>query len=165
MARRLERLTAKGVASKNNPGYHADGGGLYLQVSQAGTKSWIFRFARAGKAREMGLGALHTIDLADARVRAQACRQLLLDGFDPIVVRDQQKQARAASSAKTMTFSECATACIKSHKTKWTNAKHAAQWTATLDTYAMPTLGHLSVADVDTGLVLKVLEPIWSHQA
>jgi Arm DNA-binding domain len=146
------------VASKGAPGYCADGGGLYLQVSHAGTKSWIFRFAR--NAREMGLGALHTIALADARTRAQACCQLLLDGFDPLTVRDQQKLARAASSAKTMTFSECAIACIKSQKAKWTNAKHApnGRLRSTLTLYP-PWV--TDVAEVDTGLVLEVLEPIW----
>jgi Arm DNA-binding domain len=67
----------------------ADGGGLYLQVTrgQGGVlnRSWIFRFAGGdGRERKMGLGSLHTIGLADAREKANACRQLRLEGIDPI---------------------------------------------------------------------------------
>jgi hypothetical protein len=71
MAREIEKLTAVGVARLKKPGYHSDGAGLYLQVSDTGTKSWIFRFKHAGRAREMGLGALHTFGLAEARQRAR----------------------------------------------------------------------------------------------
>lgn len=162
MPRRLDRLSAKSIAAKRAPRYYADGGALYLQISKFHTKSWVFRFARGGKSREMGLGALQPIGLAEARTRAQACRALLLDGVDPIEARDQRKQAAAASIAKTMTFSECAAAYIKSHRAKWSDGKHAAQWTSTLNTYVDPVFGGLNVADIDTGLVLKVLEPIWA---
>src|SRR3954447_24126098 len=116
MARRLERLSAKGIASKKQPGYYADGGGLYLQVSEARTKSWIFRFTRAGTTRDMGLGPLHTIGLAEARVRAQAGRRLLLDGVDPIEARDRKRRAQALETAKAKSFADCATAYINAHR-------------------------------------------------
>jgi integrase len=164
VGRRLERLSAKGVQAKRKAGYYADGGGLYLQVSEAETKSWIFRYTLAGRSREMGLGPLHTISLAEARVRATACRQLLLDGVDPIEARDAKKRAIQLDTARAKTFSECATAYIKAHGPKWRNAKHAAQWQSTLDTYAGPVFGRLNVQDVDTALVLKVLEPIWTEK-
>jgi hypothetical protein len=61
MAKQLERVTAKGVASKNSPGYHPDGAGLYLQVSQARTKSWVFRFTLVGRAREMARPAAYDL--------------------------------------------------------------------------------------------------------
>jgi Arm DNA-binding domain len=84
MARKLERLTALAVSRAKTRGYLADGGGLYLQISSSGAKSWVFRFKRAGWLREMGLGATHTLTLAEARKRAAACRLLRLDGVDPI---------------------------------------------------------------------------------
>ena len=161
MARELERLSTKGVAAKKTPGYYADGGGLYLQISKAATKSWVFRFTLAGRTREMGLGPLHAISLADARKRAEHCRKLLVDRIDPIQAREQERMRAALHSVKTATFSECAAAYIKGHRASWKNSKHSLQWGATLGTYAYPVIGNLNVADVDAGLVLKVLEPIW----
>jgi Arm domain-containing DNA-binding protein len=132
MARKLDRLSARSIASKRKPGYYCDGGGLYLQVSDAGTKSWVFRFKLNGKTRDMGLGALHTIGLAEARTRAAAARVFVHDGVDPIVARDEKKRALALDTAKTKTFAECAVAYIKAHRSEWRDAKHAAQWTNTL---------------------------------
>ena len=163
MARRQkERLSAKAVTHARTPGYYADGGGLYLQVSPSGTKSWVFRYALAGRAREMGLGPLHTVMLADARRRAAACRLLLVDGIDPIEARNAKRAGDALDAARSITFTECAEAYIKTHRASWKNAKHADQWTNTLETYCGPVIGSLPVQAVDTGLVLKVLEPIWT---
>jgi integrase len=162
MARQLERLSHKGVRAKRNPGYFADGGGLYLQVSSAGTKSWIFRFGRNGKSREMGLGPLHTVSLSDARGKAADCRRSLLAGVDPIEARDAAKANLRLDASKARTFSDCAAAYIKAHRAGWKNAKHGSQWESTLDTYAAPKIGALPVQAIDTGLVMSVIEPIWT---
>ena len=161
MARNIQRLSAQGISKKKTPGYYADGGGLYLQVSRGGTKSWLLRFMLNGRAREMGLGPLHTITLAESRDHATQCRKLLLNGTDPIEARDAQRAQQALDAAKAMAFAECAKAYIDAHRTGWRNAKHADQWTNTLATYAEPVLGSLPVQSVDTALVMKVLEPIW----
>lgn len=88
MARTIGKLSAAAIASKNiNEGMHGDGGGLYLKVGPTGYKSWIFRFKVRGKGREMGLGAVHIIGLADARTLAVECRRLRLEGIDPIAIR------------------------------------------------------------------------------
>lgn len=150
-----------GVRAEKEPGYHADGGGLYLQVSEAGTKSWVFRFTLAGKSREMGIGPLHAISLADARGRAGHCRKLLVDRIDPINAREQERMRAALESAKMATFAECAAAYIKGHRAGWKNSKHSLQWGTTLETYAYPVIGSVNVADIDAALVLRVLEPIW----
>lgn len=156
------------------PGYHHDGGGLYLDVRSGRghgapyfvpTRVWVFRFTRHGKARMMGLGPLHTIGLADARQKAREARKLLLEGMDPIEVREAQRAAQRVSKATTMTFREAAGAYITAHELGWKNAKHAAQWPATLSEYAYPVLGDLPVASIDTGLVTKALEPIWNTKA
>jgi len=162
MARQLERLTHKGVQAKRNPGYYADGGGLYLQVSKFGTKSWVFRFARGGKSREMGLGPLHTVSLAEARGKAADSRRLLLAGMDPIEARGAAKTDAKLKASKTRSFSECAAAYVKAHRAGWKNAKHASQWENTLATYVAPKIGPLPVQAIDTGLVMSVLEPIWT---
>jgi integrase len=163
MARQVGRLSALTVSRKNlKPGMHPDGGGLYLQITRKGVKSWTFRFMRDGKERYMGLGPLHAVPLADARSQAAECRRLRLDGVDPIEARENRRSLEKLEAATAMTFSACATAYIDSHKVGWRNAKHSAQWTATIKTYVEPIIGTLSAQEVDTGLVLKVLQPIWA---
>jgi integrase len=65
-------------------------------------------------------------------------------------------------AAKAVTFRACAESYIAAHRAGWRNAKHGAQWGATLETYAYPVFGDLPVQAVDTGMVVKVLEPIWA---
>jgi integrase len=162
--RQFNRLSAKTVASKKSPGLYCDGGGLYLQVSPSGSKAWIFRFRSpvTRKLRDMGLGPTHTVGLPEAREKAAAQRKALLDGLDPIEARQQENQRKAMEAAKTLTFSQCARSYIESHRAGWKNAKHAEQWSNTIATYVEPVVGSLPVQAIDTGLVLKVLEPIWS---
>jgi integrase-like protein/Arm domain-containing DNA-binding protein len=164
MARTIGRLTALKVDRAKRPGMYADGGGLYLRVTQDGTKNWVFRFMLNRRPRWMGMGALHTIRLAEARNRAAVYRMQRYDGIDPIERRRAEKLQTHLDAAKAMTFKDCAARYIASHRAGWHNPKHAAQWEATLATYADPVIGRLSVQAVDTALVLKVLEPIWAKK-
>ncbi len=158
----FKQLSALKVDRLKTPGYYLDGGGLYLQVSKAGTKSWIFRFTLNGRPREMGLGSRHILSLADARERASVCRKLLLDGVDPIEARNQRRSEARLTAARSMTFANCATAYIEAHRSGWNNAKHVSQWENTLATYAGPVFGSLPVQAVDTHLVTKALQTIWT---
>lgn len=159
--RRSNRLSAVLVNKVKEPGRYADGHGLYLQVSVWGTKAWVFRFMQNGRARHMGLGPVHTLSLQEARERAKKARQALLDGLDPIEDRASARLAKRAEAAKRTTFKEAAEKYVAAHRAGWKNAKHADQWESTLTTYAYPIIGNLSVADVDTAHVLKIIEPIW----
>jgi integrase len=159
MARTIGKLTALAVDKAKRRGYYGDGGGLFLQVSGSGSKSWVFRFKEAGRLREMGLGATHTIGLAEAREKARECRRLRLDGVDPIEAR---KVTRSRARLDAATFKDCAEHYIVSHRAGWRSSTHAAQWPSTLGTYVYPVFGSFSVQTVDVGLVLKVLEPIWT---
>lgn len=161
MARLIDKLTPLGVSKATKPGYYGDGGGLWLQVSPSGSKSWIFRFTLSKKQREMGLGPVHTVSLAEARAKAKECRLILLEGKDPLETRKASMLAEALERAKMMTFDQCAVAYIAAHRSGWKNPKHASQWENTLETYASPTIGKMPVALVDTALVVKVLSPIW----
>lgn len=159
--RAIHTLSAVAVTKQKKPGYHGDGGGLYLQVSPAGTKSWIFRFKRHGRSREMGLGSLDALSLAEARDKAAECRRQVLDGLDPIEARNSMRTQNRLEAAKAMTFEECAKAYIGAHRESWKNAKHASQWENTLASYVHPVFGSLPIQSVDTALVMKALEPIW----
>ncbi len=139
---------------------YADGGGLYLQVSNAGSRSWIFRFELHGREREMELGPLHDVPLASARDKAVECRKLKRDGIDPIEARSTQRKNAQLEAAKAITFRDAAEAYLKTFEGSWRNAKHSDQWRNTLATYAYPVFGHLPVQGVDVTLIMKVLDPI-----
>lgn len=160
MARGINKLSAIEVSKKTKPGRYGDGGGLWLQVSKFGTKAWIFRYMIAGKARHMGLGDLNTFSLQEARERARKQRQLLVDGIDPLAAIETDRAERA----KLITFNEAAVQYIAAHRAGWKNVKHADQWRATLETYAGPIVGNMSVADIETPHILKVLAPIWTDK-
>jgi integrase len=160
--RNSNRLSAAEVKTATKPGRYADGGGLYLQVSQSGTRAWLFRFMRSGAARHMGLGPVRDVSLAEARTMASECRKLLLSGADPIEQRQAVRVSAKLDAARAMTFRECAEKHIGAHEAGWKNPKHRAQWKSTLATYAYPVIGGLPIAAVDTTLVLKAIEPIWA---
>jgi integrase len=162
-------LTVKKVAKlvrRGEPGRYLDGGagvrGLYLIVQNKHAAHWELRFQLDRHSRWMGLGSARTFDLAQARDRAKRERAKLADKIDPLdsrrAERAAQKATTALAAAKSMTFRQCADKYIADNSGEWRNAKHSAQWTSTLATYAFPVMGDLPVAEIDTGLVLKVLE-------
>lgn len=146
------------MATVTRKGYHADGGGLYLLVD--GSKRWVFRFTLAKRPREMGLGPVHTVTLAQAREEALAARRLCLQGIDPI----EHRAALRAADESIPTFDEASAAHIEAHRKGWSNAKHADQWTNTLKTYASPFIGDKPVDQIDTADMLRILKPIWSDK-
>lgn len=158
----INRLSVAAINAKTKPGLYADGGGLYLQVAKGGSKTWIFRYMLAGRPRKMGLGSIHTVPLKLARERAAEQRLKLLDADDPIELRKAERMAKLAAATTALSFKEAAEQYIKAHRAGWKNVKHAAQWEATLKTYAYPVFGDLAVSRVDVALVMRVLEPIWS---
>ena len=91
MARTIGKLTPANLKHATKEGLYGDGGGLWLNVGPTGGRSWLFRFMLNGRAREMGLGPLHAVGLADARERARNCRRLLVDGIDPLDARKSEK--------------------------------------------------------------------------
>jgi len=162
MAQIINQLTALKVLKIKTPGYHADGGGLWLQVTQAGGKSWIFTYSLRGRSREMGLGSASRVTLAEAREERDKCNKLLREYVDPIEHRKRQRAEAAFADAATITFKEAAAAYCAAHRAGLRNVKSAAQWVATLETYAEPVIGNLSVRDVNTGHIHRILEPMWS---
>jgi len=166
MARGINKLSARAVASAKEIGLHGDGGGLYLQVADVDgngpTKSWCFRYMLAGRARKMGLGSVNDFSLAEARERARAARQQLADGIDPIEARLAARDASRREAAERIIFKEAATKYLAVHESGWRNPKHRAQWRSTLEAYAYPSLGTRPVKAVDAALINGTLAPIWT---
>ena len=157
MSVKINRLSARQVETLP-PGFHTDGGGLYLRVRDTGSRAWVFRYSRRGRTREIGLGATHSRSLADARKVAAAMRILLIDGADPAdVLRPTDERVGPKE-----TFASCAEALIVSKQSGWRNAKHTQQWRNTLRDYVFPVIGKLRPADVTLSHVKVILEPIWA---
>jgi integrase len=159
---KIDLLSAAKVRSVKKPGYYLDGRGLYLQVRGETSKSWLLKYSIDKRPRAMGLGSALDFSLADARERRDELRKLIKRGLDPLDQKAADKQAKKIEAAKAITFRAAAERFIASKSKGWKNEKHAAQWSATLETYAYPVIGDLPVQSVDTGLVMKILDPIWS---
>ena len=160
MARILNRLTAREVATATQPGMYADGAGLYLRVARG--KSWVLRYMLDGKAREMGLGGLAKVGLADARKKAAEKRLLLADKIDPIERRKAVRGEKKIEATRTVTFDDCTAAYIKAHKPSWRHPKHHQQWTNSLARHVSPAFGRVPVGSINVGMVMNVLEPLWA---
>jgi integrase len=162
--RKAKELSPLEVRRLTRPGRWSVGGadGLALQVTESGSRSWVLRITTGGRQREMGLGGFPTVTLADARDKARKHRALVKEGIDPIAARHSAASAASAESQAQKTFSEVAAQYIAQHESSWKNAKHQAQWAATLRTYAEPSIGRLLVRDIRATHVIGVLEPIWT---
>jgi integrase len=158
-----EKRTAKEWKGVTKPGFTADGGGLYLSIVK-GSRTWMFRYKRAGKGHWMGLGPDSLVSLADARDAAIDARRLLRKGIDPIEHRREVAKARAAEAASAKTFETVANEFITSHKAGWKNEKHGDQWKATLTAYAYPFFGDEPVSRITVDNVLECLKPIWEDK-
>jgi integrase len=156
MARHVNRLSARRVATMLKPGLHADGDGLYLSVTDSGAKSWRLIFSFRGKRRELGLGRINTVSLAEARDKVAEARRLVSQGVDPKEAWRPQASVEAAP-----TFGVVALDLIESLGPGWKNPKHRQQWRNTLTTYAR-SIWESPVAEIDVNDVLKVLRPIWT---
>lgn len=160
MPKKVKELGALEVGRLTEPGFFPVGGvtGLALNVTPTGGRSWILRFSVGGRRREMGLGGFPDVTLAGAREKARAARALGETGTDPVDARRATLSRLKVAQAAALTFRQCAERYIEGHTSGWTNPKHAAQWTATLNKWAHPILGDVLVGEVSTALVLRVLE-------
>ncbi|MGF6701984.1 hypothetical protein OKW38_006661 [Paraburkholderia sp. MM5496-R1] len=165
--RQLHRLSALRIAKEVAPGHYADGGGLYMQIADSGARSWVFRFRLDGRLREMGLGPVSRVSLGEARKLAASYREMVRDQIDPILARREQQRRRLLdiSADANVTFREAAEAFICAREPEWRNRKHVQQWGNTLKRYAYPVIGEVRVRDIDTAMIVRILQPIWTKKA
>jgi integrase len=172
----MARTTAKLAPTKvtallkaGTKGTYPDGANLYLQITGVGTGSWLFRYAERGSGAKgakplmhwLGLGPVHTVGLAKARENARDLRQQIRDGNDPAKQRREAKNGQVGG----LSFGETADLYITAHEAGWRSPVHARQWRSSLRDYAIPIIGPLPVAKIETGDVMRVLEPIWNTKA
>ena len=158
----MAKLTALQVKSISDPGRHGDGDGLYLNVAPSGSKSWVQRIVIAGRRRDIGLGPFPTVSLAQARGMAASNRAAVADGRNPLAEKREAKAAAQQGAPSVPTFAQAALQVIELRRPTWSSSKHAAQWTATLRTYAFPVLGDMAVDSITAADALAVLEPVWT---
>ncbi len=159
----MAKLNVKKVAKLSKPGRYADGANLYVQITETG-RSWVFRYEVRGRERWMGFGPLRDFTLEEAREEAMAARKLLKKGIDPLDARKAERDARAKEAAKQIDFETAARDYFKGHEAKWSNARHRQQVLGSLETFAFPKIGGMSIAAVDTPSVLEALKPIWHER-
>ena len=152
MTRYRKKLTAAFVRTVEQPGLYWDEHGLILRVKPSGYKQWIQRLFIHGKRRELGLGSLRLVTLAQARETAIANRRLARSGGNPLASKRQSVP----------TFEQAGAKVFAMHRPNWKSAKQAAQWTASLRGYVYPKLGRMRVDGIRTADVMAVLSPIWN---
>lgn len=163
MPRKARELAPVEIKRLTTPGLYAVGGvaGLHLQVTKSGARSWILRTTIAGKRRDLGLGGYPDVTLAMARDKARDTREKIAQGIDPVAERHRLRSAALAERLRHMTFQKAAEAVVTKKQAEARNSKHGKQWASTLETYAFPVLGRMSVADIELTHIKQVLEPIW----
>jgi integrase len=173
MPPRAKGVTAAQVEKGTKPGRYGDGAGLYLLVRSKKSKFWLLRYTpkRGGKMREMGLGPAvgrTAVSLSAARAKALELHQAIREGRDPLDELEAAKAKADADAAKAkvagITFREVADMYVAAHEAGWRSQKHIQLWHSTLRDYVLPAIGNLPVASVDTGAVIKIIEPVWRER-
>ena len=166
----MPKLTSKAIESLSTPGRYASGDGLYIEVTDTGSKRWLFRYQFRGKRTQLGLGAFSKSNsLAIARQNVYQLNGLIAKGIDPKNHKDEQAEKTKAkellkkqeSNAKQNTFEKVAIDWWNAYKAGWSNSKHADQNINTLTQYAFPVFGKKPVKDISVRDIQKCLEPIW----
>lgn len=164
--RKARELSALEVRRLVEPGLHFVGGvdGLILRVLPSGSRQWVLRARIGGKRTDIGLGGFPDVTLEGARSAARTMREQIRAGVDPVASRRKAREALAAERAKAIPFKQAAEAYMEMMQSSWRSPQHAMQWAATLETYAYPVIGRLSVSAICDEHIMKILDPIWREK-
>jgi integrase len=166
MPKKARELSATEIRRLTTPGFHTVGGvaGLLMQVTKTGARSWVLRARIGDRRRDMGLGGFPDVTLAQAREKAREAREQIDKGIDPVDARKQARATLIAERGKNITFARAAEKLLASKVREFRNPKHAAQWSATLETYAHPIIGTLPVDQIELAHIVEVLtrDDLWT---
>jgi len=138
--------------------------GLQLLYKRSGTKYWLLRFSYQGERHDLGIGSFPDLLPKEARLIAQEARTLIAKGQNPLKLKIAKKAQIKSIASKTITFRDFAISCIEDKQSEWTNKKHAAQWSYTLEKFAFPVIGDKAIYDIDTDDIMRILTPIWKNK-
>jgi len=150
----MGKLTAAQVRNLKTPGRYMDGDGLALVITAPQKGYWVLRATVNGRRRDIGLGSLDLVKLAEAREAAIDMRRDIQRGLDPVAERKRQK-------IEILTFKAAAKKVHAEQTASWKNGKHQDQWLNTLESYAFPKLGERLVNDIEGPLIREALLGIW----
>jgi integrase len=161
------KLKPLDVERETRPGRYSDGGGLYLIVVNATSKNWAYRYTKDGKQRWSGLGSFKGVSLKEARLARDAARLRVkgdrsTPGVDIVEERRASREAAKAEEERAYlpTFEEYADAYVTEHWAGWSK-KHRVEWRSTLQTYAYPVIGKLTIPEIRPSHIHDLLAPIW----
>lgn len=160
----INKLSVLKIKNLKLVGYYNDGNGLYLQISKFNSKNWVFRYKFANKKREMGLGSINILTLAEARQKVIELKKMLLDGLDPITLKNEKRRKNQIKQLTKKTFKECAIAYINNNKGGWKSRKTEQHWTNTLINYTYPIIGELDIEDIEIDHILSIFQPLWHEK-
>ena len=153
-------LTIKKVMQLKKPGTYHDGQGLYLQVITETNRSWLYRYSLNHKAHWLGLGAEKDVTIFEARAKAAAAKQQVRSGIDPVAAKKSAQQSVLLAAVKTQTFAECVEGFAAAKAAKW-GTKNTKAFHQNMQDYALPKIGKLNVASIDTAHVVQCVQGIW----
>lgn len=145
------------VKAARDRGLYNDGGGLYLQITKSGNKSWVYRFRIHGRLRTMGLGAYPGLGLKEARLAHAEAKQLRDAGTDPILARESKRRV----TANTLSVEKACENYIKAQRARWKTEAQVEQMRQRLRDFVYPVIGHLPIAEIAHEEARQVLDPIW----
>jgi integrase len=153
VGRHREKVLTAAAVRNLGPGFHGDGGNLYLKVDPSGARRWIVRLTVNGKRTDIGLGSPPVITLSEARERALQHRKTARAGDDPLAAKRRSKGIPS--------FKEAAVEVYAHNEGGWRNDKHKKQWLSSLETYAFPLLGSKRIDKIDSADITLSLDQVW----
>jgi integrase len=159
--RAKSRLTSSFI--KTAPvGKHCDGAGLWLIKRDDGGAQWVQRVTVHGRRREMGLGGLSSLGLADARKLSERWRNVAANGSDPIKEREAEDRA---ARREDITLAILTADAFEARKAELKDDGTAGRWLSPLNIHVLPKLGKVPVTDLDQRDIRDTLAPIWHTKA
>lgn len=141
----------------------SDGGGLFVEVSTTGQKTWRYQYRFAGSRRDVKIGRYPEIGVADARARHFELRSLLERGVDPAEVR-RQETAERRQQAKD---SQPAADQFEAFSRRWIRERlmtrsetYRNQIESRLERFVWPAIGEKPLGGVRPADVLAIIEDL-----